>query len=44
MIYSNFAWAFQLLLNHHHRLVTCLVDDEDLVKLEKLQQVLSIVN
>ena len=34
----------KLLLNHHHcQLVTWLDDDEDLVKLENLKQVLSIV-
>ena len=27
----------------HHQLVTCLDDDEDLVKIEKLKQLLSIV-
>ena len=30
-------------LNHHHQLVACLDDDWDLVKIEKLKQVLSIV-
>ena len=44
MTYSTFVLAFLLLLNHyHHQLATCLDDDEDLVKLEKLKQVLSIV-
>ena len=44
MTYPSFAWAFQLLLNHHnHQFVTCLDADDDLVKIEKVKQVLNIV-